>query len=175
MGFTPTGGIVMATRSGDLDPGVLLYLARTERLDIEALSRVVNDEGGLRGLSGTTGDMRTLLDRSPTDARASEAVDIFCYQVAKAIAALGTALGGIDALVFTGGIGEHAAVVRDRVCEHLSWCGVSLDAGLNTKHAAIISGINSGVTVRIVPANEELMIARHLRSLLEQGGQCDAN
>ncbi len=175
MGFTPTGGVVMATRSGDLDPGVLLYLARTERLDTNALGRVVNDEGGLRGLSGTTGDMRTLLDRSATDARAAEAVDIFCYQVAKAISALGTALGGIDTLVFTGGIGEHAAVVRARVCEHLSWCGVSLDADLNTTHGAIISAIHSSVTVRIVPTNEELMIARHVRSLLEGGGQHDAN
>lgn len=175
MGFTPTGGVVMATRSGDLDPGVLLYLARTEKLDTDALSRAVNDDGGLRGLSGVTGDMRALLGQSSTNVRAAEAVDIFCYQVAKAIGSFATALGGLDALVFTGGIGEHAAEVRARICDRLTWCGVSLDADRNVAHASIISAAASRVTARIVPTNEERMIARHVRSLLEQGGQRDAN
>jgi len=175
MGFTPTGGVIMATRSGDLDPGVLLYLARTQKLDADALSSVVNDEGGLRGVSGTTGDMRTLLDCATTDLRAAQAVEIFCYQVSKAIGALTAALGGLDAIVFTGGIGEHASVIRTRVCEALAWCGLALDPDLNARHAPVISTADSRVTARIVPTNEELMIARHVRSLLDKGGQGDAN
>jgi acetate kinase len=170
MGFTPTGGIVMATRSGDLDPGVLLYLARTRGLDPDAISRAVNVDGGLAGLSGTTGDMRTLLDRSKDDPRAAEAVEVFCYQVRKAIGAFAATLGGVDAIVFTGGIGEHAATVRARVCETLAWCGVRLDDARNIAHAPVISSPGAPVTVRIVPTNEELMIARHMRSLLQDGG-----
>lgn len=160
---------MMATRSGDLDPGVLLYLSRTQGLDTEALSRAVNTDGGLAGLSGTTGDMRMLLERSTIDERAAEAVDVFCYQVRKAIAACAAALGGLDVLVFTGGIGEHGAAVRARVCDTLGWCGVTLDDARNTADAPVISAAGSPVTVRIVPTNEELMIARHLRTLLGNG------
>lgn len=170
MGFTPTGGIIMATRSGDLDPGVLLYLARTHGLDAAALNRAVNAEGGLLGLSTTSGDMRTLLAGSAADPRAAMAVDVFCYQVSKAIASLATALGGLDAVVFTGGIGEHADAIRRRACEPLAWCGVTLDDALNRAAAPIISRAGGAVTVRIVPTNEELMVARHARTLLEKGG-----
>jgi acetate kinase len=173
MGFTPTGGIIMATRSGDLDPGVLLYLARTHDLDSAALSRVVNVDGGLLGLSATTGDMRTLLARSSEDPRAAAAVDIFCYQVGKAIASLAVALGGLDSLVFTGGIGEHAAPVRRQVCESLAWCAVTLDDSRNDAGRAIISSPGAPVTVQIVPTNEELMIVRHTLRLLNQGGDHD--
>jgi acetate kinase len=173
MGFTPTGGVVMATRSGDLDPGVLLYLARTHGLDFAALSRVVNVDGGLLGLSATTGDMRTLLDRSPNDPRAATAVDVFCYQVSKAVASLMVALGGVDSLVFTGGIGEHAATIRRTVCERLGWCGVTVDDSRNTVDAPVISRADAPVTVRIVPTNEELMLVRHTRALLQQGGDRD--
>jgi len=170
MGFTPTGGVVMATRSGDLDPGVLLYLLRTRGLSADALSRIVNVEGGLAGISGTTGDMRTLLDRYDGDPHAAEAVEIFCYQVSKAVGAMATALGGLDALVFTGGIGEHAVAVRSRVCARLAWTGIALDETRNAAHAAIISRPDASVVVRIVPANEEVMLARHLRALLTTGG-----
>jgi acetate kinase len=173
MGFTPTGGVVMATRSGDLDPGVLLYLARTEKLDPAALSRVVNVDGGLLGLSATTGDMRTLLARSSQDPRAAVAVDIFCYRVAKAIASLAVALGGLESLVFTGGIGERAAPIRRQICESLTWCGVTLDDSLNNAGQSVISRDRAPVTVRIVPTNEELMLVRHVRRLLEQGGHRD--
>jgi acetate kinase len=173
MGFTPTGGIIMATRSGDLDPGVLLFLARAHDLDPAAISRVVNLDGGLRGLSETTGDMRTLLERSPEDRRAAAAVDIFCYQVSKAIASLAVALGGIDSIVFTGGIGEHAAPVRRRVCESLAWYGVTVDDALNASGRAVISHAGAGITVRIVPTNEELMVVRHTRRLLDEEGDRD--
>jgi acetate kinase len=175
MGFTPTGGVVMATRSGDLDPGVLLYLMRTQGMDPVALSRVVNVDGGLRGLSGATGDMRTLLDRRDSEPLAALAVESFCYQVAKAIASSAVALGGLDAIVFTGGIGEHAPAVRARICEQLSWCGVSLASDRNAAHAPVISTDDSPVTARIVPTNEELMIVRHLRALLEKGGPTHAS
>lgn len=173
MGFTPTGGIIMATRSGDLDPGVLLYLARTHGLDSATLSHIVNINGGLRGLSETTGDMRALLGQSSHDPRAAAAVDIFCYQVSKAIASLAVALGGMDSLVFTGGIGEHAAIIRRQVCALLAWWGVTLDDSRNDAGRAIISRDRAKVTVRIVPTNEELMVARHTRRLLDEGGDRD--
>jgi acetate kinase len=169
MGFTPTGGIIMATRSGDLDPGVMLYLARTQGLSMDALSQAVNVDGGLAGVSGTTGDMRTLLDTSGTDPRAADAVELFCYQASKLFAACAAALEGLDAMVFTGGIGERAAVVRSRVCERLAWCGVTLDDARNAAHAPVISVAGAPVTVRIVPTNEELIIARHIHALLGTG------
>ncbi len=165
MGFTPAGGIVMATRSGDLDPGVMLYLLRTRHLDAAGLNRAVNVDGGLAGISGGTGDMRTLLDRSTLDPRAADAVDVFCYQVRKAIAAYAAALSGLDSLVFTAGIGEHSAIVRARACEGLEWCGVTIDPARNAVNAPIISPPGSRVTVRVLPTNEELMIARHVRAL----------
>ena len=166
MGFTPAGGIVMASRSGDLDPGVLLYLMRARRFDAAGLNRLVNRDGGLAGISGGTGDMRELLDRSPTDPRAADAVDIFCYQVRKTIAAYAAALSGLDGIVFTAGIGEHSAVVRARACEGLEWCGVTIDSDRNAGNAPIISPPGNPVTVRVLPTNEELVIARHVRDLL---------
>jgi acetate kinase len=141
---------------------------RTRGLGAEALNRIVNIEGGLAGISGSTGDMQTLLQRCTSDPHAGDAVDLFCYQVRKAIAALAAALGGLDALVFTAGIGEHAAVIRARVCDGLSWCGVTIDAARNAADAAVISQSGAPVTVRVVATNEELMIARHVRSLLER-------
>jgi len=135
-------------------------------MSVDALGRMVNGDGGLAGISGTTGDMRTLLDRRATDPRAAEAVEVFCYQVSKAIAAMATALDGVDTIVFTGGIGEHAGVVRARVCERLTWLGVSLDETLNGANASVISRAEMPVTVRIMPTNEEVMIARHVRGLL---------
>jgi acetate kinase len=164
--MTPAGGVVMGTRSGDLDPGVLLYLLRHEGLTPDALNRVVNETGGLAGLSGVSGDIRALLAEAPTNPRAAEAIDVFCYSVRKAIGALAAAVGGVDTLVFTAGIGEHSAEVRWRIADGLGWLGIHLDATSNAEHAPVISTTDAPVTVRVIATREELMIARHVRSLL---------
>ena len=164
MGMTPTGGLVMGTRSGDLDPGVALYLLNECAMTPDALSRLVNHEGGLLGLSGTTGDMQELL--ASADANAQEAVDVFCYHVRKTIGAYAAVLGGVDTLVFTGGIGEHAAPVRQRITEGLEFLGVRLDASRNDTSAEIISIDGAPVTVRVVATDEELMIAKHVTEVL---------
>ncbi|MEJ7841414.1 MAG: acetate/propionate family kinase [Rubrobacter sp.] len=165
MGFTPAGGIVMGTRTGDLDPGVLLHLLRS--IDPETLSELVNRESGLLGVSETSADMRDLLAREASDPRAAEAVAVFCYQARKFLGALAAALGGLDTLVFTGGIGEHATPVRERICEGLEFLGIRLDARRNAAHAPIISRDDEPVTVRVVPTDEDLMVARHTRELVE--------
>lgn len=165
MGLTPTGGVMMGTRSGDLDPGVLLYLQREEGLGIEALEHVVDCEAGLLGVSGTTADMAELLTLANPDARL--AVDLFVYQVRKAIGALAAALGGLDRLVFTGGIGEHAAPVRSAVCHGLEHLGVELDAAANNTGAERISTPRSRCSVQVIPTDEDAMIARHVYDLLE--------
>jgi acetate kinase len=170
MGFTPTGGLMMSTRSGDLDPGVLLYLLTAQGLGAPALNRFVNREAGLLGVSGTSGDMRELLDREPADPRAREAVDLFCYQARKFLGGLVAALGGLDTLIFTGGIGEHAAPVRERICAGLEDLGIRVDAQLNVRHAAVISAPGSRVAVRVMPTDEDRMIARHTRRLIFPGG-----
>jgi len=161
MGFTPTGGLVMGTRTGDLDPGVLLYLLRERGLSADALSDLVNKEAGMRGVSGSTGDMRDLLGHAASDPRAAAAVALFCYTAKKFLGALVAALGGLDTLVFTGGIGEHAAPVRARICDGLAFLGVTVDAARNAAHAAVISPDGSPVTVRVMHTDEDLMIARH--------------
>jgi acetate kinase len=166
MGFTPAGGLVMATRTGDLDPGVLLYLVAQERMTPEALSTLINKETGLLGVSGTTGDMRELLDREPDDSRAAQAVDLFCYQARKFLGALATVLGGLDTLVFTGGIGEHAVAVRARICEGLEFLGIQLDARRNGASAPVISRVGGAVTVRVIATDEDMMIARQTRRLI---------
>jgi acetate kinase len=175
MGFTPTGGLVMGTRSGDLDPGVLLHLLQQRGMSPAALNHLVNKEAGLLGVSGTSADMRDLLDRERTDPRAAEAVDLFCYQARKLLGGLVAVLGGIDTLVFTGGIGEHAAEIRRRICAGLEFLGVRLDAEPNAAHASIISCEGGPVRVRVLRTNEELMIARHTSAVLarEDGGQRD--
>lgn len=169
MGLTPTSGLVMATRSGDLDPGVLLYLLR-RGMDVAGLDTLVNKESGLLGVSGTSADVRELLAREPHDPRAAEALELFCYQARKFIGALATTLGGLDALVFTGGIGEHAAPLRERICEGLRFMGVRLDTARNASHSAVISADDSPVTVRVVPTDEDLVIARHTRRIVEEEG-----
>ncbi len=165
MGFSPTGGVIMSTRSGDLDPGVLIFLARERRLDAAALERVVTRESGLLGVSETSGDMRELLARRATDPRAAEAVDLFCRRVRKEIGGLAAELGGLDTLVFTGGIGEHAAPVRWAICDGLAHLGVRLDPDLNDRDADRISAPEGACSVRVIPTNENLMIARHARAL----------
>jgi acetate kinase len=168
MGFTPTGGLVMGTRSGDLDPSVPLFLLEERGLTVTEVSDLVNKQAGLLGVSGTSADMRDLLDREASDPRAAEAVALFCYGAKKFLGALAAALGGLDALVFTGGIGEHAGPVRERVCEGLEFLGIRLDRGRNAAHAPVISGDAAEVTVRVVPTDEDLMVTRHTRRLIEQ-------
>ena len=166
MGLTPAGGVVMSTRSGDLDPGVLLYLLRERQLTPDAVSAVVNETGGLLGVSGTTGDVRTLLGHRDTDMRAALAIGIFCYHVRKAIGAMVAALGGLDTLVFTAGIGEHSAEIRSEICRGLDCLGIHVDASRNASHADLISPDGAPVAVRVVGTNEELMIARHVGALM---------
>jgi len=161
MGFTPTGGFMMGTRSGDLDPGVLLYLMRERNYDARRLERLVNDEAGLLGVSGISPDMKTLLERREREPAAAQAVEMFCYQVRKHIGALAAVLGGLDTLVFTGGIGERAAPVRWEICEGLDHFGIRLDPQQNALHADTVSTPESRCVVRVIPTNEDLMIARH--------------
>ena len=160
MGFTPTAGLVMSTRSGDLDPGLAPYLARTEQMTTKQFYEMVNHKSGLLGVSETSSDMRDLLDHETHDVRAAEAVAIFCYQAKKWIGAFAAALGGLNTLVFAGGIGENAPVVRARICEGLSFLGIELDEARNAQSAGVISTDASRATVRVIRTDEELMIAR---------------
>jgi acetate kinase len=165
MGFTPAGGLVMGTRSGDLDPGLVAYLARVDGLDAAGFDRLVNAESGLLGLSETSADVRDLLAREADDRRAAEALAVFCHQAIKHAGALTAVLGGLDTLVFSGGIGEHAAPIRARLCAGLEHLGVALDASRNAQHAPVISTDDSRVTVRVIPTDEELQIARETAAL----------
>ncbi len=171
MGFTPAGGFMMGTRSGDLDPGILVYLLRNQHYEADALDRLVNRESGLLGVSAISSDMRTLIEKRGTDSGARLAVEMFCYQARKHIGALAAALGGVDLLVFTGGIGERAAVVRWEICAPLGHLGVRLDPLRNDAHADTISATATGCVVRVVPTREELMIARHTWSVLFRENQ----
>jgi acetate kinase len=166
MGFTPTGGLMMGTRSGDLDPGVLLHLVREKSSGSSALDEVVNEQAGLWGVSGISSDMKTLLDVREREPHAAQAVELFCYLLRKHIGGLTAALGGLDTLVFTGGIGERAAPVRWEVCERLAYLGIELDRSRNAANADVISTPASACTVRVIPTNEDLMIARHTRALI---------
>src|SRR5262249_19028771 len=168
MGFTPTGGLMMSTRTGDLDPGVLVYLMESRGLGPSALNRFVNKEAGLLGVSGSSADMRDLLEREAVDPRAAEAVALFCYQARKFLGALVAALGGLDTLVFTAGIGERAAPIRARTCDGLGYLGVEVDEARNATHAPIISSDASRVVVRVIPTDEDLMIARHTHRLIAE-------
>lgn len=166
MGMTPLGGFMMGTRTGDMDPGVLLYLMRDRGFDDSDLERLLDKESGLKGVSGDTGDMETLLDLRAEHRDAALAVEMYCYQARKAIGALAAVLGGLDSLVFTGGIGENAAPVREEICGPLGYLGIELDPAANSVHAPIISRKDAGCTVRVVPTNEDLMIARHTCALV---------
>jgi acetate kinase len=164
MGFTALDGLPMGTRCGTVDPGILLYLLEHEQLSPAALGDLLYHRSGLLGLSGRSGDMRDLLaDASPD---AAEAVEFFCYRIARELGSLAAALGGLDALVFTGGIGEHAAPVRARVAERSGWLGVRLDPAANEANRTAIHAAESGVAAYVLPTNEELMIARHVERLV---------
>jgi len=169
MGLTPTGGVMMGTRSGDLDPGILLYLMQAQDYSVEQLTHLVNHEAGLLGVSDLSSDMQMLLDKRGSEPHAAQAVEMFCYQLRKQIGALTAVLGGLDILVFTGGIGEQAAPVRWEVCQGLAYLGVELHAHRNKANERIISTTRSACCVQAVPTNEELMIAHHTRTLLFPG------
>jgi len=166
MGLTPAAGIPMSSRSGDLDPGLVWYLARTENMSAKQFNAMVNFESGLLGVSGTSSDMRDLQARESTDTRAAEAVALFCYHVKKCIGAFAAALGGLDTLVFAGGIGENAPPVRARICDGLGFLGVALDQQRNAENAAVISTDAGRVAVRVIRTDEELMIARSVCAVL---------
>jgi acetate kinase len=166
MGFTPLEGLVMGTRSGDIDPGALLYLLGQKKMSAKEVNSLVNKESGLLGVSETSGDMRVLLDKMKLDTRAGEAVDLFCYRAKKYIGAYAAVLGGLDALVFAGGIGENAPVVRQRICDGLDFLGIRLDAISNQVNAALLSPPEGRVKVRVIKTNEDLMIVRHVLSAL---------
>jgi len=166
MGLTPAGGFMMGTRTGDLDPGVLIHLLDAHGYDSRRLEELIDRRSGLVAISERTSDMRELLAARITDSRAALAVEMFCYQAGKAAGALAAALGGIDSLVFTGGIGEHAAPVREAICAGLQSLGIRLDPALNAAGASVISAGGSSCTVRVLPADEERSISRHTARVL---------
>jgi acetate kinase len=169
MGLTPASGMPMSRRSGDLDPGLVAYLARTEGMTVEQFHRMANSESGLLGVSETSSDMRDLLKEEGNDPRAAEAVALFCYQAKKTIGSLAAALGGLDTLVFSAGIGEHAPVIRARICDGLEFLGVVIDHARNQKHDAVISKEGGRVTLRVIPTDEEREIAASVMALLSAG------
>lgn len=160
MAFTPASGIPMSTRSGDIDPGVAWYMMKSENLSADQFNHLINHESGLLGMAATSGDMADLLVRESTDIRAEEAINQFCYEVRKKIGAYAAALGGIDTLVFSGGIGENAAIIRQRVCEQLGFLGIELDAQRNQENNRLISVDNGNVAVRVISTDEEWMMAQ---------------
>ncbi len=160
MGFTPTAGVPMSARSGDLDPGLVGYLAHAEHMSAKQFNEMANFKSGLLGISETSSDMRDLLDGETQDVRAAEAVALFCYQVKKWVGAFAAALGGLDQLVFAGGIGEHAPTVRARICEGLGFLGIELDAKRNAANEGVISVTAGRVVVRVIHTDEQLMIGR---------------
>jgi acetate kinase len=159
MSFTPTAGVPMSTRSGDLDPGLVWYLARTEKMSAKQFNKMVNFQSGLLGVSETSSDMRDLLKCENQDVRAAEAVALFCYQVKKWVGAFAAVLGGLDTLVFAGGIGENAPIVRTRICEGLEFLGIALEEKRSAANEGVISADSSKVSVRVIRTDEEWMIA----------------
>jgi len=162
MGFTPTSGLMMSTRSGDLDPGLLSFLADAEGMTAPQFQKMANHESGLLGVSETSSDMRDLLYREREDVRAAEAIALFCYQIEKCIGAFAAALGGLDALVFSGGIGENSPIVRERICDGLEFLGIELDENKNKSNDAVISKASGRVAVRVIRTDEEQMIAKQV-------------
>ena len=171
MGFTPTSGLPMSRRSGDLDPGLVSYLARTEGMSVEQFHKMVNSESGLLGVSESSPDMRDLLASEENDPRAAEAVALFCYQAKKSIGALAAALGGLEQLVFSAGIGEHSPIIRARICDGLGFLGIAIDGARNEAGEAVISKEGSTVTIRVIRTDEESEIAQAVLQLLVREGQ----
>ncbi len=167
MSFTPASGLMMGSRSGDLDPSLASFMAHREQMSTAQFQDMVHNASGLLGVSETSSDLRELLEREADDVRAAEAIELFCYQVRKWIGSFAAALGGVDTIVFAGGIGERAPSIRWRICEALAFLGVELDAGLNDGNAPVISSPNGRVRVRVIPTDEELGIARTVAHLLK--------
>ncbi len=168
MGFTPAEGLVMGERAGDVDSGLLLYLIEEKKMAPAEVGTLLNQQAGLLGVSGTSADMRDLLAREATDPRAAAAIELFCYRAKKYVGAYAAALGGVEILVFTGGIGERAAAIRARICTGLEFLGIRLDATRNQAHVPVISSDESRVKVRVIKANEDLMIARHTSEIVKR-------
>jgi acetate kinase len=166
MGFTPAGGLMMGTRPGDLDPGVAWYMIKSENLTNKQFNKIINHDSGLLGISETSSDMRDLLAKETSDIRAEEAVALFCYQSKKWIGAFAAALGGLDTLVFAGGIGEKSPVIRSRICKGLEFLGIELEKDLNTCNAPVISKHTGQAVVRVIHTDEEYMIARTVCRIL---------
>ena len=169
MGFTPASGLLMGARCGDIDPGLMAYLARTEQMSAQQFDDMANTQSGLLGLSETSSDMRELLSLETQDVRAAEAVALFCYQARKWIGAFAAALGGVDQLVFAGGVGENAPVIRARICDGLGFLGIEVDQQRNLANAPLISAEGGRVDVRVIRTDEELMIARSVIGVLGLG------
>jgi acetate kinase len=167
MALTATAGLVMGERTGDLDPGFLIYVLRQEHMTAEQVADLVNRQSGLRGVSGISPDMKDLLDRETTNPHAAEAVELFCYQAAKHAATMAVAAGGLDTLVFAAGIGERSAPVRERICARLRFLGVHIDPARNAVAAPVISPDDSPVTVRVIPTDEETTIARQTLAVVD--------
>src|SRR5208282_1908006 len=168
MGFTPNSGLLMGTRSGDIDPGVILYLLAQEKQSAETINTVINKQAGLLGVSGISGDMQELLAQEDSNTNAADAVALFCYRAKKYLAAYAAVLGGLDVIVFTAGIGEHAPIIRERICMGLEFLGIQIDPARNKRNAPVISSDDSRVKVRVVKTNENLMLARHAARLLDK-------
>jgi acetate kinase len=167
MSMTPASGIPMSTRSGDLDPGLVFYLVRTQGYDVDKFNHMANSESGLLGISETTADMEKLLEIEADDERAKDAVDIFCYQVKKSIGSLAAALGGLNTLVFTGGMGENAPKIRSRICEGLEFLGVAIDDARNQHGNRLISADGGKVGVHVIHTDEAITIAREIAGLIK--------
>lgn len=168
MGLTPAGGMMMASRSGDIDPGLAWRLQHDHQISAARFNHMIHRESGLLGVSGISGDLRLLLELAGTQATAADAVDLFCYQARKQVCAMAAAIGGIETLVFAGGAGEHLAAMRARVCDGLQFLGIDLDQALNAAHAGIISSGRGAVTVRVMHTDEQWMIAHEMHALLHR-------
>jgi acetate kinase len=166
MGFSPAGGLMMSTRTGDLDPGVILFLLQQDKMNAAQIKEMVNRQSGLLGISGISDDMQVLLSMESQNLKAREAVAMFCYRAKMCIGSYAAVMGGVATLVFSGGIGEHAAEIRRRICEGLGFLGIAVDASRNEVSAPVISPDGSAVTVRVIATNEELMIVRHTLAIL---------
>jgi acetate kinase len=170
MAFTPTSGLVMGTRPGDLDPGLMVYLMKDQKLSTDDMDKFISQKCGLIGVSETSSDMRDLLNTRATDSRAADAVELFCYQAKKHLCTMTSALGGVDTVVFAGGIGERAPNVRAGICEGLDFLGLQLDSSKNVRGCDVISDDPSRVEVRIIATDEEIVIARIVCSILHYSG-----
>jgi acetate kinase len=175
MGFTPTGGLMMGTRSGDLDPGILIYLLDEKGLSPNSLNEMLNTYSGLLGVSGRGSDMKFLLDNETKSSDIAEAIYLFCYQAKKFLGALCTALGGLDTLIFTGGIGENSPVIRKRICDDMTFLNIHLDPIKNESNKPIISSDGVPTTIRVMKTNEELMIARHTNNVVNKNRYQEVN